>query len=60
MPSQMIIVVYMHDMFLEIEICILMFLFLSKEYVYVKQASVWNIVNEGMRMFRSQGYENGD
>ena len=40
--------------------CILTILCKSEEYVYVKHASVWNMMNEGMSLFRSQCYENDD
>ena len=30
---------------------------LSEQYVQVNHASVWNMINEEMSMFRSQGYE---
>ena len=39
---------------------IFMMLCLSEEYVCVKHARVSNMMDEGMSMFRFQGYENGN
>ena len=37
-----------------------MMLCLYEEYVSVKHTSVWNMMNEGMSMFKSLGYKNCD
>ena len=33
---------------------------LNEVYVYVKHDSVWNMMNDGVSMFKSQFYEFGD